>query len=360
MRPTHLPHELSLATNPPGHYIPPPRMPAEVDYDTSITRSSLRHNQILPAASLARGPPEQSHYIPPPVRHEVHGHQQFSYPTGPGTHLVEARAAIPPEAPPTPDLDLRHSRTLYLTNPDERPNAPGHRSRAPPLPPAPEGVSPPRRRRSERPTQNPLDSFVGAQPQVVAPNATTQTEVRRRTPPRSSPPVASTDHRKEAPRHYEPPSQALAAINAQRVGVPVTAMSASSSHSSSSLTPRHIPKRLVMPTPLASTAQIAPQTVRSEGSLPSAISSRANGGRPAQLLRKRSVPGVMSRPQPAQASAPSETVNRGVFSFFGFGKGSKPTVREVRVTEPTKRAMNEKHELPVRTREEPRKLSKRR
>jgi hypothetical protein len=59
-------------------------------------------------------------------------------------------------------------------------------------------------------------------------------------------------------------------------------------------------------------------------------------------------------------SSQTETVNRGVFSFFRFGKGSKPTVREVRVTEPPKAfAMGEKGQIRVRTREEPRKLSKR-
>jgi hypothetical protein len=108
-----------------------------------------------------------------------------------------------------------------------------------------------------------------------------------------------------------------------------------------------------MPTPLSSTAP----TVWSEGSGPSTtVSSRTNGGR---VLRKRSVSGLMSRPKPAEAPAPSETVNRGVLSFLGFGKGSKPMVREVRVIEPTKRGMNEKQELRVRSHEEPRKLSKR-
>jgi hypothetical protein len=50
-----------------------------------------------------------------------------------------------------------------------------------------------------------------------------------------------------------------------------------------------------------------------------------------------------------------------VFSFFRLGKGSKPTVREVRVTEPSKVVgMSEKgQQLRVRVREEPRKLSKR-
>lgn len=319
-----------------------PAEPPKVDYDTSITRSA-RHNQTPPAPTSAREPHKQSHHVLPPVRPETQGHHR-SY-----THLVEAQPPAPPEAPPTPDLDQSFSRTLYLTNPDERPETPGHRSRAPPLAPASESVDPSRRRRSERYTQNHADSFSGGRPQVMAPGATSQTEVRRRSLPRNASPVASTDHRQELPRRYDPPSQSVAAMSAGHAG---SASSSSSSRTSSSLKPRHIPKNLVMPTPLSSTAP----TVWSEGSGLSTVSSRTNGAR---VLRKRSVSGLMSRPKPASAPAPSETVNRGVLSFLGFGKGSKPMVREVRVTEPTKRGMNEKQELRVRSHEEPRKLSKR-
>jgi hypothetical protein len=359
MRPTHFPPEPSLATNPPDHYIPPPRMPAQlstVGYDTSITRSPLRRNQTLPAANLARGPDEQSHHLPSPVRPAVNGHQQSSFPTGSSTHF-EAQVATPPEAPPTPSLDQRLSRTLYLTNPDARFDA--HGSHVPPLPPAPKSVSTSRRRRqSEQAPQIHLDNVYVAQPQVVVPDTTTQTEIRHRSSPRNSPPVAPTDRRQEA-RHYDPPSQTLAAMNAQRVGLAVSATSASSSRSSSSLTPRHIPKRLVMPTPLADAAETSLPMAGSEGSNPSAVSSRLNVGRPVQLLRKRSVSGVMSRPQRTQVSAPSETVNRGIFGFFGFSKGSKPTVPEIRVTDPMKRVISEKQGLSAHTRQEPRKLSKR-
>jgi hypothetical protein len=341
--PTHFPLELSLAINRQDRHIPPPRVPAElptVDYGTSTSRSPLRRNQTLPVASSAHGPSEQPHHIPPSVRPEVHGHQ--------------TQVATPPEVPPTPGLDERLSRTLYLTNPDERTPNPGHRLHAPPLPPASENVSSSRRVRSEQFNQTHLVGVHATQPQVVAPNTTTQTEVHRRKSPRNSLPVASTDHRQEMPRRYDPPSQTLAAMNVQHVGV---AGSTSSSRSSSSLTPRRLPKHLVMPTLLANTTESSPPMTRPQGSGSSTVSSPPNGGRPAQLLRKRSVPAVMSQSQRAQVSTPSETVNRGILALFGFGKGSKPTVREVRVTEPTKRGMSEKQEFPVR--EEPRKLTRR-
>jgi hypothetical protein len=325
--------------------MPPPRVPAElptVDYGTS---TPLRRNQTLPVASSARGTFEQHRHIPPSVRPEVHGHQQRSYP-GSSTHLVESQVVTPPEVPPTPGLDDRLSRTLYLTNPDERSHNPGHRLHAPPLPPASENISSSRRARSEQFSQNHLVGENTTQPQVVAPNTTTQTEVHRRRSPRNSLPVASTE-----PRRYDPPSQTLASMNVQRAGV---AASTSSSRSSSSLTPRRLPKNLVMPTPLANTTESSPPMTRPQGSGSSTVSSPPNGGR--QLLRKRSVPAVMSH-QRTQVSTPPETVNRGILAFLGFGKGSKPTVREVRVTEPTKRGISEKQEFPVR--EEPRKLTRR-
>jgi hypothetical protein len=128
--------------------------------------------------------------------------------------------------------------------------------------------------------------------------------------------------------------------------------SVTSGSSSSSLAPRHVPRRLVMPTPLATTAE---NTGRPR------VSSRANGGdpgRPAQLLRKRSAPAVV--PPPQRPSKPPQTVNRGVLSFFGFGKDSKPTVHQVRVTEPSRHVISEKQQIRVRTHDEPRKLSKRR
>jgi len=91
-----------------------------------------------------------------------------------------------------------------------------------------------------------------------------------------------------------------------------------------------------------------------------AASSRLSDGRSGHVLRKRASSAVVPpRPQRTQ-TLPPQTVNRGVFSFFKFGKGSKPTVREVRVTEPPRAGMGENgQQLRVPTREEPRKLSKR-
>jgi len=132
-------------------------------------------------------------------------------------------------------------------------------------------------------------------------------------------------------------------------GVPVyvgqaASVSSSSSRTSSNLGPRHVPKRLVMPSPLANATESAPP----------------NDGRRGQVLRKRATSANMSRPERPQSMPSSQAMNRGVFSFFRFGKGSKPTVREVRVTEPPKAfGMGEKGQVRVRTREEPRKLSKR-
>ena len=111
-----------------------------------------------------------------------------------------------------------------------------------------------------------------------------------------------------------------------------------------------------MPTPLANATESAPPTAR-----PAAAISRTNTGRPGQtqVLRKRNSRVETHRPQRPQ-SLPSQTaVKGGIFSFFKFGKGSKPVVREVRFLEPLKVGMNEKGER-GRTREEPRKLSKRR
>jgi len=106
--------------------------------------------------------------------------------------------------------------------------------------------------------------------------------------------------------------------------------------------------------PLAPSAQSAPSTA------PSA--SRENDVRPGQVLRKRSTYNDMAQPQPqrSQSLPPPQTVNRGMFSFFRFGKGSKPTVREVHVTERSKVETNQKVEQQVRPRKEPQKLSKQR
>jgi hypothetical protein len=108
-----------------------------------------------------------------------------------------------------------------------------------------------------------------------------------------------------------------------------------------------------MPTPLADTAESPPST------LPSAAFSRANTGRPGHVLRKRDTRGDMHRPQRRQ-SLPPQPVKSGIFSMFKFGKGLKPVVREVRVTEQSKVGMSEKGQHRVSIREEPRKLSKRR
>jgi len=113
-----------------------------------------------------------------------------------------------------------------------------------------------------------------------------------------------------------------------------------------------------MPTPLASAAESAPPTAASAVAI-----SRGNAGRPGQgqgqVLRKRNSRVETNRPQRPQ-SMPPQTVKGGIFSFLKFGKGSKPMVREVRFSEPPKVGMNEKSEPRGRTREEPRKLSKRR
>ena len=405
MRPSRYPIERSLATYPPDHYIHPSHAPAElsgVEFDAASVRSPLRRIQTLPVASSARGPLEQSPHIPHSVRPEAQTYKP-PYPMDPSIyqpqppplasqnsahqpqmsrsrhtsetpsnpmppqpypqrtesdHGVRRRStyadpihniqfssapastasAIPTEAPPSPDLDQRLSRTLYLTNPDQTADTPNHRSRA--LPSAPEVIYPSRELRSEPPSRVRADSFYGVQP----PRAPAPTEISRRSPPRNSPPASSTASQQETPRRYEPPSQALAAM---RVGNPASVTSGSSS----SPAPRHVPKRLVMPTPLATAVE---NTGRPR------VSSRVNDGgpgRPAQLLRKRSVSGVA--PLPQRHFKPPQTESRGMLSFFGFGKGSKPTVHQVRVTEPSKHMISEVHQLQVRGHPESRKLSKR-
>ncbi|KAI0308286.1 hypothetical protein B0F90DRAFT_1665120 [Multifurca ochricompacta] len=406
------------------HSAPIPADPSTVGYDAVSARSPLRRNQTLPASSSAHALPEQSYHIPPPARPEAHAYKG-SYPADsniyrphtpplpvegqniapsqwpdqrqmsqmsrhapeplynsqpPHPHPTQSTArsakrhsaypntfnntqlpsqpepvasAVFPEAPPTPDLDQRLSRTLYLTNPDEIPGSPDHRLRTLSLPPAPESVYPSRELR------------YGGQPPLAILRGTASEETShrsRRSPPRSSPPAASTHHHQGMPQRYEPPSQTLAAMNGQRVGHAASVTSASSSHMSSSLVPRHIPKRLVMPTPLASTTENTLPMARSGGTGTTLASSRTNGGQPGHLLRKRSAPTVVPPSQRAPAPAPPQTVNRGVLALFGFGKGSKPTVHEVRMTERPKRVINvnEKQQPRVRTQQEPRKLSKRR
>ncbi|KAF8274014.1 hypothetical protein EI94DRAFT_979879 [Lactarius quietus] len=56
----------------------------------------------------------------------------------PSSEATSTASAYPPDVPPSPDLDLRVSRTLYLTNPDHTQDTPHRRSRALPLPSAPE------------------------------------------------------------------------------------------------------------------------------------------------------------------------------------------------------------------------------
>jgi hypothetical protein len=392
------------------------------DYDTANTGSPLRRNQTLPASNMARGTLGQFYQEPPPVTSEVLPYQHpypadsnfhqrnlpqtlpidsvpsrssgrprmsqisrqpsaspyapppsYSHPpqsrvdhavthnspyadmshnSGSPSQIAPAASVGPPEAA-YPDLDQHFSRTLYLTNPDDGHRASGHHLHGSPLPTAPEMVHPPHERRSERPRRSHHSSLHSGQPSLAVPHPS-DSEGRRRRASRGSPPTTGRTSEQDSPRRYEPPSQTLAAINAQYVAkAPSTS---SSSRTSSSLTPRHVPKRLVMPTPLASAPESAPPTASS-----AAAFSRGNAGRPrqGQVLRKRNSRVDTRRPQRPQ-SLPPQTVKGGIFSFFKFGKGSKPTVREVRFSEPPKVGMNEKGEQRGRTREEPRtrKLSK--
>jgi hypothetical protein len=386
-------------------------------HETATAGPPLRRNQTLPAASLAQSPPGQSYQVSsPPVTSEVMPYQR-PYPTdsnvhhpnpppprvdsvpsrssgrrrtsqmsrhpselppytslpshshpsqptgvdydttrrspyaGPPSQIVPVASIAPPEEPATPVLEQRFSHTLYLTNPDETTGASDHRTHGHPLPTAPEMVHPSGERRSERPRRSHHASLYGGQPSPAG-TRPTDSENRRRSAPRGSPPNPTTTPEQDSPRRYEPPSQTIAAINAQYVGkAPSTS---SSSRTSSSLAPRHVPKRLVMPTPLANTAESPSPTPP-----PAAAFSHANTGRPGQVLRKRDPRGSMHRPQRTQ-SFPQQTVKSGIFSMFRFGKGSKPVVREVRMMEQPKAGMGEKGQPRVRIREEPRKLSKRR
>jgi len=394
------------------------------DYDTANTGSPLRRNQTLPPPSMARdtsgqfyqeSPPVTSEVLPyqnpypadsnfhqrnllqpPPVDsvpsrssgrrrmsqisrqpsgsphapppsylhpsqstgadHAVTHHSSYadiSHSSGSPSQIAPAASVGPPGAPPYADLEQHFSRNLYLTNPDGAHNASDHRPHGPPLPTAPEMVHPPSERRSERPRRSHHNSLHSGQPSLTVPRPT-DSEGRRRRASRGSPPTTGRTPEQDPSRRYEPPSQTVAAINAQYVAkAPSTS---SSSRTSSSLAPRHVPKRLVMPMPLANATESAPPTAR-----PAAVISRANAGQPgqAQVLRKRNSRVETHRPQRPQSLPPQAAVKGGIFSFFKFGKGSKPVVREVRFSEPLKVGMNEKGER-GRTREEPRKLSKRR
>ena len=374
-QPSHFPLEFTQGAFPPNHDIRPTRRPVEqtiAEYDTVATRSPLRRNQTVSVPSSVRGTPEQSYHASHPVASEAQEYQHPYHPdvrrpnpppsfpdtsqhTRPPLQIAPVASISPPETPPTPDLDQRFMRTLYLANPDEAPGTHDHRPVEPRLPPASETIHPSTGRRSERSSRTHHDGFYGSQPSLGATRAYTDSEGRSRSP-RSTPPGKATASDNDSPRRFEPPSQTVAAMSAQYVGQAPSA-SSSSSRTSSNLAPRHVPKRLVMPSPLSSATESAPPSA--PPTVPSAAaSSRLSDGRSGQLLRKRaSSAAMLPRPQRSQ-TLPPQTVNRGVFSLFKFGKGSKPTVREVRVTEPPKAGMQQ---LRVPTREEPRnrKLSKR-
>jgi hypothetical protein len=421
-QPSHFPAEFGQGTHPPSQNLRVPRKPVEylaADYDTANAVSPLRRNQTLPAPSMALGTSGQFYQEPPPVTSETVSYQHpfpadsnfhqrnlpqplpidsvpsrssgrrrmsqisrqpsaspyasppsYSHPpqstgvdhavthhspyadmshnSGSPSQIAPAASVGPPEA-----LDQHFSRTLYLANPDESHRASDRRPHGSPLPTAPEMVHPPSERRSERPRRSYHSSLYSGQPSPAAPRPT-DSEGRRRRESRGSPPTKGRTSEQDWSRRYEPPSQTLAAINAQYVAKAPS--SSSSSRTSSSLTPRHVPKRLVMPTPLANGVESAPPTAP-----PAAMISRGNAGRPGQgqVLRKRNSRVQTQRPQRPQ-SLPPQTVKGGIFSFFKFGKSSKPIVREVRFSEPPKAGMNEEGEQRGRTREEPRKLSKRR
>ncbi|KAI0003763.1 hypothetical protein BJV74DRAFT_485306 [Russula compacta] len=170
-QPSHFPPEFSLGARPPNRDIRP--APGPVEFTTAgndAARSPLRRNQTLPAASLARGPSEVQGYqhaypatsnsnvhqssrpspypvdsqnnVPPRPSGVDHGttrrppYADTSLNTRLPSQLAPVAPVVPPEAPPTPDIDLRLSRTLYLTNPDENLGTPDHRLRTSSLPPA--------------------------------------------------------------------------------------------------------------------------------------------------------------------------------------------------------------------------------
>lgn len=374
-QPSHFPPEFTQGALPPNHSIHPTHRPVEqtmAQYDTVATGSPLRRNQTLPAPSSVRGPPEQPYLVSPPVASEAQEYQrpyhtdpnlrrsnpppsfpEASQHTRPPLQIAPVASVYPPEAPPTPDLDQRFMRTLYLANPDEASGTRAQRPHEPRLPSAPEAIHPSTGRRSERSSRTHHDSFYGGQPLLAITRAPTDSEGRSRGS-RSAPPSRATAS--DSPPRFEPPSQTVAAMKAQYAGQ-AASVSSSSSRTSSSLAPRHVPKRLVMPSPLSSATENGLSMVPS-----GAASSRLSDGRSGQVLRKRASSAAMPpRPQRSQTLPPQTVNTRGVFSFFKFGKGSKPTVREVRVTEPPRAGMGEKgQQLRVPTREEPRKLSKRR
>ena len=333
---------------------PPPPRPV----DSVPSRSSGRRR----TSQMSRHPSELPYASPPSYSHPSQStgvdydntryspYADTSHNTGPPSQIAPVVSIAPPSAPATP-IEHRFSHTLYLTNPDETTGASGHHTHGPPLPTAHEMVHPSGERRSERPRRSHHASLYGGQPSPAG-TRLTDSENRRRSAPRGSPPNTTTTPEQDSPRRFEPPSQTIAAINAQYVGTAPS--TSSSSRTSSSLAPRHVPKRLVMPTPLANTAE-TPSTPP-----PAAAFSRANTtGRPGQVLRKRDPRGSMHRPQRTQ-SFPQQTVKSGIFSMFRFGKGSKPVVREVRMMEQPKVGKGEQGQPRVRIREEPRKLSKRR
>ncbi|KAH9995967.1 hypothetical protein BJV77DRAFT_186306 [Russula vinacea] len=199
---------------------PPPPRPV----DSVPSRSSGRRR----TSQMSRHPSELPYASPPSYSHPSQStgvdydntryspYADTSHNTGPPSQIAPVVSIAPPSAPATP-VEHRFSHTLYLTNPDETTGASGHHTHGPPLPTAPEMVHPSGERQSERPRRSHHASLYGGQPSPAG-TRLTDSENRRRSTPRGSPPNTTTTPEQDSPRRFEPPSQTIAAINAQYVG----------------------------------------------------------------------------------------------------------------------------------------------
>ncbi|KAI0066484.1 hypothetical protein BV25DRAFT_1390964 [Artomyces pyxidatus] len=432
------PLERAAATYPPDHYLRPPHanmysVPGG-EGDPTAGGSPLRRNQTLPAPAQGRYTPGPAYHIPPPTPqvqpmserrpHEPPVSQRGSHRGY--TDEPRGRQLLPDQEPPHshhrghrdppalarngtepyPNRGRRDSRLEPAPQPTSsqsqlppqiQPQT-SHREERRPSPFRPEQLyeihTPPER---DTPPDSRPDSFFAGPP---PPSSRPPQQTSRHSPPSSRPPPAASrpppsQHTPTPPRstaqappqdqqarRYEPPSQTLASMQNQPPSpdIHLPPPSIMSSSTQSGLAPSHVPRRLVMPTPLApSPERNAPSDPRARPQPDNRIrftdNARGNGAQhqhhpkastiPMQqagarnMLRKRSA--TVAPPLHAPVSAPAPVQSGGLLAFFGLGKGSKPQVREMRIPEP--RAVNgvrEKETRETREKETARRLSKRR
>ncbi|KAA1468070.1 hypothetical protein DENSPDRAFT_367961 [Dentipellis sp. KUC8613] len=341
------PLQRAPATYPPEHHhrqqVPDPYMAVNAHLYPAGGHPPHHRHPTMPVPTSRPDLP-RAYRVPPPT---PEGHGSRSRPT---SYFESQPVATSPVQMPSPD-----SVPFFAPPPPQRPP----RQDAANLSQTP--VSPPHSLPSESRPPVPLSV-----PQRPSPNQPPPTSSRQRVtsappPPRNrrpQPPPPPPPPPPEAPssRRYVPPSQALAGMQANSrphgpppdIHLPPPSVQSSSQ---SGLAPSHIPRRLVMPTPLASSPENTPHDPRAyaeptnrsrhvnilpppEQHKPKASDIPMHKDGAQNLLRKRSAP----------AAPPS---HGGMLSFFfGSGKKRHESMRQVR--EPPRDPRDTKEARPVR------------